>query len=639
MTTTTIDKTNTESYPMAGQCPFGGDRIGGAFGSRPALENWYPHRLRVELLHQNGLAADPLGPGFRLRRRLPDDRPRRAEERHQAVPDLVGGVVAVRLRQLRPADDPHGLALGRHLPHRGRAGRRRHRDAALRADLELVGQRQHRQVAPPPAADQAQVRQRPVLGRPDGAHRQLRPGDHGPADLRLRRRAPRRLGGGRRHLLGAGGRRDGLGLELRRDGQPRSALARQERRRRVRPGEPTRRLAPGADLREPRRPLRERRPAGLGQRHPRDVHPHGHERRGDRGADRRRPCLRQEPRHDPRQGDRAAAGDGADGGDGARLAQPEGHGGRQGHDDQRHRGQLDPRPDPVGQRLPGEPLQVRLGADQEPGRRPAMDAEGPERAQDARRPCRGADAPAHDDDLRHRPQGRSGVPQGLREVPRRLRRLHAGLLQGVVQAHPPRHGPQAPLPRPGGDDRGRPAVAGSDPRCRLRPDRRGRDRRPQAGDPGHGPLGLGPRLHGLLGGLDLPRQRQARRRQRRPPRPRAAEGLGRQPPGRARGRGAARGHGRVQRRAQRRQAGLARRPHRARRLRRRGEGGPGCRGRDARAVHARPGRHHAGRSPTSRCSVAEARRRTASATTSTTGSGRWHRACRRRRCSSTRPTC
>ncbi|MCK2056411.1 catalase/peroxidase HPI [Methylobacterium sp. 37f] len=64
MNTTTIDKTDTDSYPMAGQCPFGGDRVGGAFGSRPALENWYPHRLRVELLHQNGLAADPLGPDF-----------------------------------------------------------------------------------------------------------------------------------------------------------------------------------------------------------------------------------------------------------------------------------------------------------------------------------------------------------------------------------------------------------------------------------------------------------------------------------------------------------------------------------------------------------------------------------------------
>ena len=60
----TIDKTNTETHEMAGKCPFGGDRLGGAFGTRPTLENWYPHRLRVELLHANGLAADPLGPDF-----------------------------------------------------------------------------------------------------------------------------------------------------------------------------------------------------------------------------------------------------------------------------------------------------------------------------------------------------------------------------------------------------------------------------------------------------------------------------------------------------------------------------------------------------------------------------------------------
>ena len=58
------DKTFTESFEMTGQCPFGGDRIGGAFGSAPTLENWYPERLRVELLHQNGVAADPLGPDF-----------------------------------------------------------------------------------------------------------------------------------------------------------------------------------------------------------------------------------------------------------------------------------------------------------------------------------------------------------------------------------------------------------------------------------------------------------------------------------------------------------------------------------------------------------------------------------------------
>lgn len=45
---------------LAGQCPFGGDRIGGADTSPPTLENWYPDRLRVEMLHQNGPQANPL---------------------------------------------------------------------------------------------------------------------------------------------------------------------------------------------------------------------------------------------------------------------------------------------------------------------------------------------------------------------------------------------------------------------------------------------------------------------------------------------------------------------------------------------------------------------------------------------------
>ncbi len=60
----TVDKTFTVTHEMAGKCPFGGDRVGGAFGKPPTLENWYPNRLRVELLHQNGLSADPLGADF-----------------------------------------------------------------------------------------------------------------------------------------------------------------------------------------------------------------------------------------------------------------------------------------------------------------------------------------------------------------------------------------------------------------------------------------------------------------------------------------------------------------------------------------------------------------------------------------------
>ena len=64
MNDTTLDKTDTTTHEMIGKCPFGGDRVGGALGTPPTLENWYPDRLRVELLHQNGLAADPLGADF-----------------------------------------------------------------------------------------------------------------------------------------------------------------------------------------------------------------------------------------------------------------------------------------------------------------------------------------------------------------------------------------------------------------------------------------------------------------------------------------------------------------------------------------------------------------------------------------------
>ena len=58
------DKTNTQTYPMSGKCPFGGDRIGGALGTPPALSDWYPDRLKVEQLHHNGPQANPLGDDF-----------------------------------------------------------------------------------------------------------------------------------------------------------------------------------------------------------------------------------------------------------------------------------------------------------------------------------------------------------------------------------------------------------------------------------------------------------------------------------------------------------------------------------------------------------------------------------------------
>ncbi|MFD2787180.1 catalase/peroxidase HPI [Hymenobacter rubripertinctus] len=58
------DKTNTDSFEMTGKCPFGGDRIAGATGTPPALSDWYPDRLKVEMLHSNGPSANPLGEDF-----------------------------------------------------------------------------------------------------------------------------------------------------------------------------------------------------------------------------------------------------------------------------------------------------------------------------------------------------------------------------------------------------------------------------------------------------------------------------------------------------------------------------------------------------------------------------------------------
>ncbi|MDA8870845.1 catalase/peroxidase HPI [Rhizobiaceae bacterium] len=61
------DLSNTPSAPSGstgGKCPFRGESIGGAIGSRPDLHDWWPNRLPVELLHQNPPQADPLGEDF-----------------------------------------------------------------------------------------------------------------------------------------------------------------------------------------------------------------------------------------------------------------------------------------------------------------------------------------------------------------------------------------------------------------------------------------------------------------------------------------------------------------------------------------------------------------------------------------------
>jgi catalase-peroxidase len=84
----------------------------------------------------------------------------------------IAGVVAGRLRPLRPALHPHDVACRRHVPHRRRPRRWRRRPAALRAPQQLARQRQPRQGAPAALADQEEVRPEDLLGRPPGPGRQ-----------------------------------------------------------------------------------------------------------------------------------------------------------------------------------------------------------------------------------------------------------------------------------------------------------------------------------------------------------------------------------------------------------------------------------------------------------------------------------
>ena len=51
---------NNNPSTTPAQCPFRGTRIGGAIGSKPQTDDWWPNRLQVELLHQNLPQANPL---------------------------------------------------------------------------------------------------------------------------------------------------------------------------------------------------------------------------------------------------------------------------------------------------------------------------------------------------------------------------------------------------------------------------------------------------------------------------------------------------------------------------------------------------------------------------------------------------
>ncbi len=165
--------------------------------------------------------------------------------------------------------------------------------------------------------------------------------------------------------------------------------------------------------------------------------------------------------------DRPRPEDRADGGDGHGLAEPEGTGFAQYTMTNGIEGRWTPQPDAVGQRLPRPTSSSSSGSRPRTRRRRHRSGSRSTRTP-RRRPMptsRADERPLMMMTSRHRAEGRPGLPRDLPEVPRRLRLLHRRLLQGVVQADPPRHGSEGPLPRPRGPRGGLP-LAGPDARAR-----------------------------------------------------------------------------------------------------------------------------------------------------------------------------
>jgi catalase-peroxidase len=52
--------TDIDNLENPTKCPFRGTRIGGAIGTHPQVDDWWPNRLQVELLHQDQPAANPM---------------------------------------------------------------------------------------------------------------------------------------------------------------------------------------------------------------------------------------------------------------------------------------------------------------------------------------------------------------------------------------------------------------------------------------------------------------------------------------------------------------------------------------------------------------------------------------------------
>ena len=183
----------------AGKCPVvhGTTNMGMRSNS-----DWWPNQLNLRILHQNSALSDPMGAAFDYAeefktlnlKAVKKDLTALMTESQEWWPADYGHYGGLFIRMAWHSAGTYRIGDGR-----GGAGGR---PAAFRAAQLVAGQRQPRQGAPPAVADQAEVRQQDLVGRPDDPRRQRRAGIDGLQDLRLRRRPRRYLGAGGGRLLG-----------------------------------------------------------------------------------------------------------------------------------------------------------------------------------------------------------------------------------------------------------------------------------------------------------------------------------------------------------------------------------------------------------------------------------------------------
>ena len=86
-----------------------------------ANQDWWPNQLNLKILRKHPAVANPMGEDFDYADGVQRPRPRRLSRRPRRGDDRLAGLVAGRLRPLRPVLHPDGVAQRRHLPHRATA--------------------------------------------------------------------------------------------------------------------------------------------------------------------------------------------------------------------------------------------------------------------------------------------------------------------------------------------------------------------------------------------------------------------------------------------------------------------------------------------------------------------------------------